>query len=55
MTLTKQKETYIDMRLNDLCNELKDLDGVTPKQCRPIIQTLYEEVDKAKFLAQKAT
>ncbi len=53
MALTKQKETYIDMRLNDICSELKDIDGVTKEQYNKHIITLHETIDKVKFLAQK--
>ena len=54
MKLTKEKEKLIDIRLNDLCNELSDLDGVTPVEHGKATQRLKEEVDKIKFLAQKA-
>ena len=54
MKLTKTKESYISMRLTDLCNELSDLDGVTQMEHGKATLRLGEEVDKIKFLAQKA-
>ena len=54
MKLTKEKEKRIDIRLNDLCNELSDLDGVTLVEYGKATNRLREEVDKVKFLAQKA-
>ena len=54
MKLTKTKESYISMRLDDLFNELKGLDGVTQIEHGKATLRLGEEVDKIKFLAQKA-
>ncbi len=54
MKLTKEKEKLIDIRLNDLCNELSDLDGVTQIEYGKATLRLGEEVDKIKFKAQKA-
>ena len=52
MKLTKEKEDRIDMRLDDLYQELH-LDGVTSKQYGSIVQRLHDAVKKAKEISKK--
>ena len=54
MKLTKNKETLIKIRLDDLCNELKGLNGVSLVEHSKATKSLNEGVDRIKFLAQKA-